>query len=291
MFAATIVLLFLRIGAAFALGDRPPPEPYWNYQGVWWASPAGSESGWAVGISHQGKTIRATWFTYDADGSPMWLVMPEGARRTYSWYDDTYTGPLYRTTSDGSRVNMTPVGTASFTFNGGARATFAYAVNGSTRSITIERQVFAARVPRCEVGGAQGSEPNYTDVWGDDSGWGIQVDHQVNVISATWFTFKADGKGEWLVMPNGVRDGNVYTGALYRTRGPAFNRFPWNPAQVSATAAGQASLTFVRDVDYYEGSYSYFEYAKFDFTLDGVPGSKLVSREEFAWPTSVCRGD
>src|SRR5262249_6513419 len=46
-----------------------------NYQVLWWAPPAGSESGWGVNLTHQGDTIFATWFTYDVDKSPMWLVV------------------------------------------------------------------------------------------------------------------------------------------------------------------------------------------------------------------------
>ncbi|HEX6793354.1 MAG TPA: glycosyl hydrolase family 28-related protein, partial [Casimicrobiaceae bacterium] len=37
-----------------------------NYEGLWWASPAGSESGWGINFAHQGDIIFATWFTYDA---------------------------------------------------------------------------------------------------------------------------------------------------------------------------------------------------------------------------------
>ncbi|HEX7273240.1 MAG TPA: hypothetical protein VF420_13935, partial [Casimicrobiaceae bacterium] len=36
-----------------------------NYEGLWWAAPAGSESGWGVNFAHQGDTIFASWFTYD----------------------------------------------------------------------------------------------------------------------------------------------------------------------------------------------------------------------------------
>ena len=302
VFAAAILWLFCNLGSAFALGDRPfeVPEPTWNYQGMWWASPAGSESGWAIGIAHQGKTIRATWFTYDTDGSPMWLHMPQ-ARRSHGWFEDTYSGYLYRTTGpafddespDRSQVAMTPVGTASFTFRSGFYATFSYDVNGSMRSTQIERQVFSTRLPRCQVGGGDGSPINYTDLWGTDSVWGIQVEHQGNMLSAVWFTHRRDGKGEWLVMPRSERTGNaVYSGALYRTRGPAFNRLPWNPAHVVAAPVGHATLTFAKGAVYDEsGSYSYFEYATLDFTVDGVSGSKLISREEFASPASVCTGD
>src|SRR5215471_9867997 len=46
-----------------------------NYTGLWWADPAGSESGWGINFAHQGDTIFATWFTYDSTGAGMWLVM------------------------------------------------------------------------------------------------------------------------------------------------------------------------------------------------------------------------
>src|SRR6185295_6270993 len=32
-----------------------------NYQDLWYASPAGSESGWGVNFTHQGDSIFATW--------------------------------------------------------------------------------------------------------------------------------------------------------------------------------------------------------------------------------------
>src|SRR5262249_16888431 len=45
-----------------------------NYQDLWWASPAGSESGWGINLTHQGDTLFVTWFTYDVDHTPMWLA-------------------------------------------------------------------------------------------------------------------------------------------------------------------------------------------------------------------------
>ncbi|MGC1818702.1 MAG: S8 family peptidase, partial [Casimicrobiaceae bacterium] len=48
------------VRAAATAGAAAP-----NYQGLWWASPAGSESGWGINFAHQGDVIFATWFTYD----------------------------------------------------------------------------------------------------------------------------------------------------------------------------------------------------------------------------------
>lgn len=48
-----------------------------NFQALWYRSPAESESGWGVNITHQGNILFATWFTYDRQGTGMWLVMPQ----------------------------------------------------------------------------------------------------------------------------------------------------------------------------------------------------------------------
>ena len=46
-----------------------------NYTDLWWNA---SQPGWGLNVNHQGETFFATWFTYDADGAGMWIVMPEG---------------------------------------------------------------------------------------------------------------------------------------------------------------------------------------------------------------------
>jgi hypothetical protein len=115
-----------------------------NYQDLWWASPAGVESGWGINFTHQGDTIFATWFTYDADGAPLWLSVI--ADRSAP---GVYTGPLVRTTGpafsatpfDPTRVELTTVGTATLSFGNGNLATFAYTVNGISQTKAITRQI------------------------------------------------------------------------------------------------------------------------------------------------------
>jgi hypothetical protein len=116
-----------------------------NYQDLWWAAPAGSESGWGINLTQQGTTIFGTWFTYDTNGTPMWLVVtaPQTAPRVYS-------GTLYRTTGPAlnavpfnpANVVPTAVGNATFTFSDGNNATFAYTVNGVAQAKAITREVF-----------------------------------------------------------------------------------------------------------------------------------------------------
>ena len=127
-----------------------------NFQDLWWAAPANSESGWGINLNHEGDTIFATWFTYDLDGSPLWLVVT--APRTGP---GVYSGDLYETSGarfDAFRVidvKATKVGTATFTFTDGNTATFSYTVKLSgmaspvTQSKTITRELFSATGTAC----------------------------------------------------------------------------------------------------------------------------------------------
>ena len=274
-----------------------------SYQGLWWNFPAGSESGWGVNITHQGSILFATWFTYAADGSGMWLVMPSmpGAP-VYETIEDPYynyemfsgwrySGEIYRTRGpawdaaafDGSQVRAEPVGMASFFFGSMDGGTFEYTLNGVTQSKPITRQEFG-RMPACELGGAAGAEPNFQDLWwrspaGSESGWGLNVAHQGDIVFATWFTYGANGTGVWYVLPAGTRTApRTYSGPLYRTTGPAFDAVPWNGSTVAVTPVGSASLAFA-DAD--NGMFTY--------TVEGRTSSKAITRQVYSTPKSVCR--
>jgi hypothetical protein len=274
-----------------------------SHQGLWWASPAGSESGWGLNITHQGNMLFATWFTYDTDGSPMWLVMPEGARvydEMYGGYyggmmgmfTNTYEGSLFRTTGpafsatpfNSSAIGVTQVGMARLVFDNPDQPTFTYTVNGVTQSKALTRQVYSNPSPSCQTGDVPPPTPNFQDLWwrspaGSESGWGVNISHQGNTLFATWFTYGPDGRGVWYVMSNGDRaaDGS-YTGTLYQTRGPAFSATPWNSNAVSVTAVGAGTFTFT---DAGSGTFAY--------TVDGVAQAKAITRQVFSSPVSVCR--
>jgi hypothetical protein len=125
---------------------RPDLAAATNYQDLWWVA-GGAESGWGVNLTHQGDAIFATWFTYDVDGTPMWLAVT--ANRVAQ--GNTYGGSLIRTTGpafsaspfDPAKVTRTAVGTASFTFASGNVGTFAYTLNGVSQVKTVTRQLFA----------------------------------------------------------------------------------------------------------------------------------------------------
>jgi YVTN family beta-propeller protein len=277
-------------GGAASTGTPVPPSPPvfstagMNVQGLWWRP---SESGWGVNLTHQGSTVFATWFTYDADGSGMWLVMSEGKRTG----ENAYSGTLYRTSGpawngawDASRMAYAEVGTATFSFSDSSNGTLTATVNGSSIVKSITRLMYASPATVCTVGGSAGSQPNYQDLWwrspaGSENGWGVNITHQGDILFATWYTYGPDGKGTWLSGSSIAKTGNAtYSGTLYRSWGPPYNRQPWDPALVTRMPAGNVTFSFT---DASNGVMSY--------TVDGITQSKAITRMVYSSPTSVCR--
>jgi len=111
-----------------------------NYQDIWWAAAGTGETGWGLHFTHQGDTIFATWFTYDFDGSPLWL-----STTAQKSAPGVYSGTLYRTTGpafgtlpfDPAKVARTPVGNATLSFGNGDDATFSYSVTLGSPAVTV----------------------------------------------------------------------------------------------------------------------------------------------------------
>jgi hypothetical protein len=129
-----------------------------NMTDLWWASPAGSESGWGISLADQHGMIFATWFTYDHDNTPLWLV----ATLTRDTPSNNVTGDLYRTAGPAfSAVPFPPlgapggvtgniVGSATLAFSDGNNAAFTYTVDGITQSKAITRESFRSPRAVCE---------------------------------------------------------------------------------------------------------------------------------------------
>jgi hypothetical protein len=146
-------------------------------------------------------------------------------------------------------------------------------------------------MPTC----AWGTQPNlalatnYQDLWwaapppGFESGWGVNLTHEGDIIFLTWFTYDLDGKPLWLSATIRKSAPGVYGGAMYRTTGPAFSALPWNKANVAATQVGDVTVTFANGNS-----------ATFHYTLSlGVPPAaidqtKTMVRIVFRDPGTAC---
>lgn len=257
-----------------------------KYQGLWWAAPAGSESGWGINLAHQGDIIFAAWFTYDVNGKGLWLVMTatKTAPGIYSGALYTTTGPAFNAVPfNPAQVVGTAVGIATLTFADLNDGTFAYTVYGISQTKKITREVFGT-LPACATATASlSAAANYQDLWwaspaGSESGWGIGFAHEGDIIFATWFTYDLDHSPMWLVVTARKTAPGVYSGMLYRTTGPGFNAMPFNPANVVGTPVGTATFTFA------DGNN-----ASFAYTVNGISQIKQITREVFQSPGTLCQ--
>lgn len=235
-----------------------------SYQDMWSQPDA---PGWGVNITQHDATLFATWYTYDASGTPLWLVLPGGV-----WTDGTtYSGTLYGVSGSGSglsftpgKVEATPVGMAEFHFTDADHARLNYSYQGSTGVKQLSRYVFD------DSGNVAGG--NRSDMWWSPSepGWGLSITQQFQTIFASWYTYDAAGKATWYVLPGGHWiDANTYGGTLYRTSSSASGA-ALSPGSVNVIDAGSATLVFT-DADN----------AELHYEVDGVAGSKTISRLPF----------
>jgi hypothetical protein len=122
-----------------------------NYQDMWWNP---SESGWGISLTHQGSTIFAAWFTYDQDGTPIWLSFTATPTQQIGAYSGTIfraSGPAFFTVPfDPMNVTRSVVGTATLTFASGNSATFAYTLFGVAQVKSITREVFQEPGTDCQ---------------------------------------------------------------------------------------------------------------------------------------------
>ena len=151
---------------AYPAGTAP------SYEGLWWNS---SESGWGLSVAHQGDVLFVVWYTFDHDGSPMWLVMPdaqligddmEGSMGMMGMMGMTgmtgmmgmgmdmmgmmrnppiYTGTLYRSSMPAAKLVMTEVGMGTLLFKDRDHAAFAYSVGNFSSSTRMKACTVAGR--------------------------------------------------------------------------------------------------------------------------------------------------
>jgi serine protease len=277
----------LNAGAAVQAASVGMPGSDVQAQGLWWNSPANSESGWGINFAQQGDVIFATWFTYDASGKAWWLSMTatRSAANTYSGTLYQTRGPAFNATPfNGALVTSAAVGDATLTFSDTNNGSFRYTVNGITQTKTITRELYGT-APTCVFGvhPRLAAATNYQDLWwnapaGSESGWGLNITQQSDVIFATWFTYDIDGSPVWFSGTATSNGAGGYSGPLYRAAGPAFNAVPFSPSAVKLTQVGTFFLSFA---DGNAGTFSY--------SVNGVAQSKSITRQVFRTPGTMCR--
>jgi hypothetical protein len=128
------------------------------------------------------------------------------------------------------------------------------------------------------AGGVAQPAANHTSLWFNpaESGWGLNLNHQGNLLFATLFTYAADGRDLWLVASGleAQADGS-FTGPLFRTSGPAFNASPWTA--VTVAPVGSMTLRFPTAST-----------GTLQYTFNGTNVSKAIERQVFSAPVPTC---
>ena len=116
---------------------------------------------------------------------------------------------------------------------------------------------------------------NYQDLWWvpSESGWGINISQQGDVMFATWFIYGANGQPTWVFLSRAERSGalgNTFTGSLSQAiNGSAFAAVPFVPSTgANFRAVGSATLVFS---DARTGTLTY--------SIDGATVVKQITRQ------------
>src|SRR5258705_1327553 len=121
--------------------------------------------------------------------------------------------------------------------------------------------------------------PDASDLWwnSNESGWGVNIIQQANVLFATFFVYGSDARPRWFVAPDTRCPGTptdmqmVCAGALYETTGPLVTSGTFNASAVTRRQVGTFTFLYSRQNS---GIVSY--------TVDGLVTSKDVRRQTWA---------
>ena len=127
-------------------------------------------------------------------------------------------------------------------FMGQARATLRHAL--MLLLATFALALAALTLPARD---AQAQTTSYSDLWWNpaESGWGINLNQQGDIIFATWFTYGDGGRNEWYVMSNASKqaDGS-FKGDIYQTTGVPFAQINGQAARQGLATVGSGTFRF-----------------------------------------------
>lgn len=125
---------------------------------------------------------------------------------------------------------------------------------------------------------AQAQDRLNSAIWWNpaESGWGLFISDQGNVLAPFWFTHDADGEPTWFLAPTTRQADGSYRGDIQRYTGVPFAQIAGQASDPPQTI-GQATLRFNADAT-----------LRFDYTVGSHSASKSLSRYNFGGKDVVC---
>jgi cyclophilin family peptidyl-prolyl cis-trans isomerase len=114
---------------------------------------------------------------------------------------------------------------------------------------------------------------NWQGLWwnANESGWGMSLTQHGDLIFVAIYTYDAAGLPVWYVIPNCPVTATGCTGDMYRVKGGTPPTVAWTGSGRVLTKVGTGTLAF-----------SGANAGTLDVTIDGVSGSKAMTRQVFA---------
>lgn len=140
------------------------------------------------------------------------------------------------------------------------------------RSAAWTPQGVAFCVPKAAPAQGLPSTLNHTGMWWleSESGWGVNVMHQDDVVFLAWYTYDTAGKAWWLTMTGVQGADGKYRGNINQTQGPAFNAAPYDATKVKLDVVGTGVIDFA-------GANS----GSFAYSVNGSSQTKQLTRQVF----------
>jgi hypothetical protein len=250
---ATVRELTARIAYSVAPIASGAPD---TLQDLWWGGM--SENGWGVSVfEHPGDNELALpklfvlLFVYDAQGNPVWYVMPSGFWT--SGYGSTWRAPIYLPHGSpyyaydaGTHGIGSIIGELELEFTGAQGIAMHYRFYGF---VVPARGIGSKALTRLDFSGGPPSPRQKVDDlwWGGfaQNGWGIAVHENPGTIFSIWFTYDDNSQPTWFAMSNGSwTDANTFSGPIFKPFGPEWIGLPYDATRHRVDAVGSFSLRF-----------------------------------------------
>lgn len=123
---------------------------------------------------------------------------------------------------------------------------------------------------------------DYSGAWWnpEESGWGVSLHQSASrQMFVAFYIYDSAGLPVWYVAPSGTwSKGTRWTGTLYRTSGPRFIGFTFDPLAVTRIPVGTLSFDFAPNTFL---AVRTFGNATMFYTIDGVTASKTIQKFVF----------
>lgn len=228
----------------------------------------------SAGISLGASAVKPQGIAVKPDGTEVYVVN-----------QDSGTVSVINTADNTLTATISGLGTYPYSVAFNPTGSLAYVTNSGSSNVSILDAAMRSVVETVSVGATPyalgqfvGSGSPYRGLWykpGED-GWGMSITQHGSMIFVAVYTYDQSGQPTWYVMSSCPVGGTNCTGELYEVTGGTLPTAPWSGSDLKVNPVGTGTLTFTG-----------VDSGTFDFTINGVAGSKTISRQSFAAGTTT----